>query len=461
MIKHVHEHIESSGVVFLLRADFIFFILMFLLVGCAPAGKSENVPYSPVHLSALSDFNSELNQIQLSCPSGCPTNVGLVVFKTKNGLGSEGLGQCSGSMIGKNLVLTESRCIPFESQGKSCADFIGFAIHSSSGKTEISACEKIISTEGSIAILQLQRDLTDSPLKIQRTGFSDQQSSVVWTADTTAGLRLNAVLRPRNCISVQRSMIAPEFTHPFAERVSLFGFDCRLGKGSPGAAVLTAAGEISGVIERTSSMPSILVSQTPPQYASATNLACLKLEGSDAPPPECSKLTPSAQPIDDIQSQKSVSNSEQQLINETVQLFPAVKMIVQLKKSNNPSNGSYLSNVVLGNTYRLQLIPECIYPRAVWKKRGIHITEKAVKGKKENFLDIDISEYDAQVAYAFDAFLRPTRFFNKKVVSTHRLNVSLGSEDQQNAVGEFDNKPISLRWCNESDLTERFNILVE
>lgn len=225
--------------------------------------------------------------------SHCPENVGMVVAAFEGGVV-----RCSGALIGPDLVVTSSRCIPLaiSSNGAACGERVRFllpALNSGSIPAQQARCGELIGSAdpavSSYAFIRLAAPVQGRrPLALDTSGIQDAESFTVPVINPTSDTRPFGEVRVLKCKAYQRTAILPQFADDLSPVAALGG--CLIGATAYGAPVLDQHGAIRAVIQSGTSPQDVqndqlaygpmLPNTQVEDFAFAANLACLQIPGA-------------------------------------------------------------------------------------------------------------------------------------------------------------------------------------
>lgn len=287
-----------------------------ILPACAKKKESSSSETNTVYKipsDSLSSSQEMARNATVSCSGTgeCSPSVGLLSIASP-----DSAGQCSASLIGDDIVVTNSHCIAddLKSTGSSCRDRLWLNFASDSSHPEYDSrigCDKVLysspetgePSSPDYAYIKLQKKSNRPTLRFSRSGFSDQESYFVHKVNPIRFPgRISGSQTSAPCKAVYGSMMLESFFHSQA-KVALLT-ECEVIKGNSGGPVLAADGTVRGVIfaymetdrayDRFSKNSAITLEGRFVRMNLASNFACLQ-EFDDATgtrlPGQCSNLS--------------------------------------------------------------------------------------------------------------------------------------------------------------------------
>ena len=241
----------------------------------------------------VAKFELKLRTLPLRCGDVCPTGVGLVVIE-KNSEVSRKYGQCVGTLIGPDTVITNSHCLPPEvkSGHESCSGRVGFVLP---GSQDVSSCTEILTSSTVVsgqdspdfAVFRLRKNLPE-PRRVSRDGFQDGGKYDVYTIDPLIRTSISGILRKKTCLSLRGSLVAPTSMDDLSPVTSLF--NCEFSEGNSGSPVVDQNGNLLGIVARREDKADLklngvsVIIPSAPANAVVTNLACVDQPSLDSKP---------------------------------------------------------------------------------------------------------------------------------------------------------------------------------
>jgi V8-like Glu-specific endopeptidase len=416
-------------------------------------------------------FQKIVNDSEVDCAvaSECPANVGLVVLKM--GVGKDlGFGQCSGTLIGKDTILTNSHCVPDEVKNftEHCSDRIAFVLpKAQAGKKKLATCKKVLfasdiskgNLDPDYALIQLNEELTDTPSVVSTKGFQEGQSVVAFTSDPDSEVKIKGMIRKKQCEAVQGTIVSTKFTHPYSYTVALFSDTCGVIGGNSGSGVFNQQGQVIGVISHGRRVESAEEAESTgfklpksKKFGVAANLACLNLSSINvSPAPECKDALASQRDIfEELVAPEKREALFMKAIGETVTKSPGM-FIYNVSGSALTPAGNEISKAVVLKT------PECIKPLAAWPK-----TAGAPVAKVKEFSVFDPVE-TAALILLFDEYLRPELGYKLDQIYSREYKFTVDPMSKSEVVVNailLSTVTINTPWCSADQLKEPF-ILAE
>lgn len=296
-------------------------LIVFASSGCA----KENPPAvgygswsSPVY--PLEERQSELvrslDEAWLICQGACPEGadkVGMIGLATGplDNLGRRPIGQCSGFLIGKNIVATNAHCLPPDAMRVtdcSATIAIKFLEPDSKGRRTY-ACKKVLARSD----VETKPDGPDygffeidaserAPLRIARDGVSDQTWLRSLRVDPITPGKPGGSISTADCHAAQNSLLNINFTNEYSPTALAVGCEAR--QGNSGSPVLNLNNEVVGILQskkldvymdllrKPLRQLGVEFPQNPPNHFVFTNLSCIKdpETGRNLNEPNCSAV---------------------------------------------------------------------------------------------------------------------------------------------------------------------------
>lgn len=248
------------------------FITLLALTSCArdratPAASPSSSPNQAASLvkvenvSSFQEAMSVVNSSSLECAKSgsCPSFVGMFLAADKAGgfsPGSASVAACTAVLVGEDLVLTNSHCIPSAVKllPDLCAERIRIVLPSSGSHSEETlACasllghsERATPMSPDLALLRLEKKTTRAFPALNRSGIGG--GSVLHSLKVTPDLKkLTGVLREEDCLATPRSYRMPIYVD--ASSPSLVLGDCEAVAGNSGGALLDPEGRLAGLMQ--------------------------------------------------------------------------------------------------------------------------------------------------------------------------------------------------------------------
>lgn len=235
----------------------LYAYLTVALIACHKNNETSNSTnfFKPQNSSIIIQ---KLKDASLTCrdENNCPQNVGMIFSNANDETLSPKISQCTGFLIAKNIVATNSHCIPNRFKQNTQIDCseslaIRFSKNDASGNS-IYSCKKIINFSENIKLLdpdfaffEIQETQRD-PLSISKSGIKNNQSAIVFKitprSDTTGG-----TLESEACRIVMGSLLNPEANDSFSK--TGLAVDCEGVHGNSGSPVLNNTGQVIGILQ--------------------------------------------------------------------------------------------------------------------------------------------------------------------------------------------------------------------
>jgi hypothetical protein len=234
-------------------------------------------------------------EAEVECADGgqCPESTGMVTAAHEGGVD-----QCTGSLIGPDLVMTSSRCVPVDlrSSNADCGSRIRFLLPATAGiAAQDSSCAQVLvqSPDDAHAFIRLKAAISGRhPLDLSRAGLGDGDKVSIPVVDASSGNKPLGVIRVLNCTAYQKTMALPRFRSASSPVVALGGGDCNISSTHLGAPVLDDRGVVRAVIksgftesdihENRRLFGELLDGADVANFAFASNLACIRTPTENA-----------------------------------------------------------------------------------------------------------------------------------------------------------------------------------
>ncbi len=248
------------------------------------------------------------------CTEGqvCPSSVGMVATPSP-----QGVGLCTGFLLGSDLLVTSSSCIPSDLKNGLNARVERSLVPCSGRLTvffpadsttqlpaESRGCSEILGvTEEDVAFVRLSSSLGRKPYPISFEGLAEGLKIQMPYLTPLSEVKVLAELRVSECISIQGSLVLPSFDHPLRSQVVVAG--CPAGNAASGAPLLDQGGNIRAVVRSPyrhealiqSTFKALLGETEVAEFTQAANWACQQFPASLPQrrlPSECSPSITSA-----------------------------------------------------------------------------------------------------------------------------------------------------------------------
>jgi hypothetical protein len=305
-------------------------------VSVMPPTSQLNQPlYTTTVPRAQNDQLKELLQTNsVRCEGPCPEAVGNVVGwapdPQNENLVTEEL--CTGFLVAPDVVATNSHCIPQAviDRPELCSERLGFKLPSVKDKpAEILTCARLIQASFvptrdpdhrlngfnfvDFAFFKVDKKSERHPLSIARHGVADNARLVLYSADpvqatsSEPSARANTIIRRKECVTRQMTVMSREYQHDFSNVVFGYGPKCSMVHGNSGSPAFDENGSVAAIffafdegqetIKNYSQQAGALVPHFNPDWnhnGYFINYACLDLPkelGLAAPAVQCSNLS--------------------------------------------------------------------------------------------------------------------------------------------------------------------------
>lgn len=288
-------------------------LLSALLIGCAKEKEdvSQATPGQEVAIYKIPVEDLKAGQIlaknaSIQCEPGaeCSPSVGLLGIAVDD----KDAGQCSASLIGEDLVVTNSHCVPddIKKVGASCEKRLWLHFVPDSRYESELECEKVLAVslqKGSTknpdyAVLKMKQKSKRPVFSYSRKGFENRELVKLHRVNPTrVEGKMSGNLGTTHCKAKYDSSVVERFFDSLA-LVSLF-VDCRVIQGNSGGPIQAQDGTIRGVIfafldqdfirERAARTPYTELEDSIEHLNLGSNFACLEDEFFGKAPAACAQ----------------------------------------------------------------------------------------------------------------------------------------------------------------------------
>lgn len=234
------------------------------LVGCSVAVPEFS--YFIPQRTARS-IQQNMAEAQVSCDEGnknggCSESTGYILT-TSVKPGETGVFQCTGWVLGPDLIATNSHCIPDELKkaGSDCSGRMGIKFPRMNGReVETRFCKQIVfasqlsGSEGpsmdhpDYAIFKLSESTQRPPIPLSREGLIEDQSYILESVDPQSKFEAVGKLTRRKCVLKRGAQPVPNDVDELSPISTVFGPDCNARQGNSGSAVLNSRGQAVAVL---------------------------------------------------------------------------------------------------------------------------------------------------------------------------------------------------------------------
>lgn len=239
-----------------------FLIFSSLIVGCAESQEASKAPtpkydFPVFNSKSTASLKSQLENANLYCrhEGTCPENVGMIAFITgRDEDGNLQIGRCTGFLIGKNIVATNSHCLTdLKENGSDCPSNLAIKFApSKKEKAETFACKKFL-FRSTLEKESLRPDYgyfeieptARTPVKVRRASLPDRLGIRVTKVDPVLD-NWNGTMYSSTCPTVQHSTLLTAYNNDWSELG--IGIGCHTVGGNSGSPVYDdATGEVIGI----------------------------------------------------------------------------------------------------------------------------------------------------------------------------------------------------------------------
>lgn len=226
----------------------IFYISALILLAACSKNKAEIAQESLVQkipTNGLSESLSLSKEARIACARAeeCPENIGMLVASTNHEVLT-----CTSFLIGNDLILTNSHCIPDEIKKKPalCSERVKIHFPHSS---EAVSCKELVSYSPNfdnapdLALIRTEKT-NRIPLILHTDGMDEKIYSIY---KITPDKKAKGILTRETCESAINSFALPDFDHPQSPMLALG--NCHAESGNSGSPILSEKGEAVGVLQ--------------------------------------------------------------------------------------------------------------------------------------------------------------------------------------------------------------------
>ncbi len=265
----------------------------------APAENQSRALLEVKAVGSLGEAQLAQETASLTCASAedCPGNVGLLLLADQAGgflPGTPSLGACTAALVGEDLALTNSHCIPeaVKQNPALCGERLRLILpRTRAHKEERLACRELLGSSArptpmspDLALFRLEKKVTRPALITRREGIADHAALKI-TSVTPQLASLTGVIQSQRCESAAHSYRMPVYQN---EKSSVFVLgDCESVPGNSGSPVLNQKGELVGLLQAALPIsasglaewtPHLDGAETFASLAMGTSLRCLRAE---------------------------------------------------------------------------------------------------------------------------------------------------------------------------------------
>ena len=232
------------------------FIFLLTLSSCASKEESESSA-SLVHsipVDNLEEAKAIVARTTVSCeePGKCPANVALFTGAQKDKALS-----CTGFLVGKDLIVTNSHCLPapVRYDPKACAEHVRFFFPAAEGFPAMSVgCKELLGRSDPVttfspdlAVLRLEKELPRPILTIDHRGVKPNTNYTAFKINPIESDGLSGILKIQGCKTITNSYRFPLYRK---SSDSIFvAADCPQVHGNSGSPLVNEVGAAVGVLQ--------------------------------------------------------------------------------------------------------------------------------------------------------------------------------------------------------------------
>ncbi len=182
----------------------------------------------------------------------CPENVALMVV-----FGEKELSFCTAFLAESGLITTNSHCIPdwINKKGNISKQIFFFFPKTGKKEAEFTPAQKIVLsfntdnspsvTKNDIAVISISKDIKRETLKLDNSGFSENESVVLWSAELLKDKK-KAKLKKKVCKVIYNSVLSPIGFSKNSPHVTIG--DCDIKHGYSGSPIIGSQNSVKGVL---------------------------------------------------------------------------------------------------------------------------------------------------------------------------------------------------------------------
>ena len=242
---------------------FLSLSFLVLTLGCSKEGtqSSSNESGFPVYTAPIGDdLKTKLADATLYCGSGnCPDNVGMIGTVVAQDIekGTKSIGQCTGFLVAKNIVVTNAHCVKGPpSTASDCSNLLTIKfLPSSAESTNTFSCKRLLRqsrgsgkvSEADYAYFEIEPSARN-PVTVATAGIADQLPLELVKVDPLGLGGLGGDMLVTKCKSVQNTVLLSSYTSNWSE--TALGLGCEAVHGNSGSPVFNEqTNEVVGILQ--------------------------------------------------------------------------------------------------------------------------------------------------------------------------------------------------------------------
>jgi hypothetical protein len=235
----------------------LFILFAIFVTACGKQGSQKNSA-SEIPLFYEEQYNEYVKRSSLDQET--PNGVGMLFIK-KDTIYGKGMGVCTWFLVGENIAMTNSHCIPAEVINGGCEEVLGGVFKTENGD-EKRVCKKVIHASPiaersfdlpDYALIELDRPINTNVFAISRKGIVEDEELTIHSIDSVSngGSSITGKYRKQTCF--------PKSSHFFGNFMDQLSFVipvfdsgahsdvCNVIQGNSGSAVVGSDGDVKAV----------------------------------------------------------------------------------------------------------------------------------------------------------------------------------------------------------------------
>ncbi|MFT6069236.1 MAG: hypothetical protein ACJAT2_000287 [Bacteriovoracaceae bacterium] len=237
------------------------FLLLILALSSCGGSKNTGTPVDNVQIfPSLEELQAALSESSVYCAdqtNGCPTNVAKLTFWSKKEEGFA-LAVCSGTLVNKNFIITNSHCIPDNlNEGNACDKQILVQFPRTNNiPSEDIKCKNVVRLfpmkEGQpdLAVISIENSIHQRfETQIKKDQFFEGAKAVAFTMNPHPEFGMVGTIKRKDCKISHKSLLSTGGNES-SGNVILSGDDCNIISGNSGSGLFNMEGKMIGVLHQ-------------------------------------------------------------------------------------------------------------------------------------------------------------------------------------------------------------------